>query len=253
MALVTAFAILAPHIEPHSPVVPVGLPYEHPFSSGALLGTDQVGRDILSRVLDGMSVSWLATLLLIAAVGAFGAVIGLLSGFLGGVVDRVLMAVVDLFLTLPAAILAIVIAAVLGPSLLHALLAIGLLSWPYYARLERAEVRALMGRPFVEAAKLSGSGRSRVMLWHVLPGTWPVLLVTLTLDLGGTLVVLAGLSFLGLGRPSPAPELGAMTAQGLPFLLTNWWIPVMPAICVMGLALVANLAGDGLRSLLKDQ
>ncbi|WP_157544646.1 ABC transporter permease [Nocardioides halotolerans] len=249
----TVLAVLAPHVQPHDSLVPVGAPYQPPLSGGALLGTDQVGRDVLSRVLEGMSVSWLATLLLVAVVGLVGTAVGLVAGYVGGLLDRVLMAIVDFFLALPAAILAIVIAAVLGPSLKHALIAIGVLSWPYYARLVRAEVRSLVALPFVEAARLSGNGHLRLMVRHILPGAWPVLLVTLTLDLGGTIVILAGLSFLGLGRAAPAPELGAMAAQGLPYLLTNWWIPVVPAACVMLLALVANLSGDGLRSLLKDQ
>jgi peptide/nickel transport system permease protein len=253
LAFVTAFAAVAPWLAPHDPLIPTGVPYQPPLSDGALLGTDQVGRDLLSRVLEGMSVSWLSALALVVVVGIVGTAVGLAAGFLGGVVDRVLMAVVDLFLALPAAILAIVIAAVLGPSLMHALIAIGVLSWPYYARLVRAEVRALMSRPFLEAARLSGNGRLRLMVRHILPGAWPILLVTLTLDLGGTVVVLAGLSFLGLGRAAPSPELGAMTAQGMSYLLTNWWIPVIPAICVTVLALVANLAGDGLRAILKDQ
>jgi peptide/nickel transport system permease protein len=250
---VTVVTAIAPLLAPHDAEIPIDVPYLPPLSSGALLGTDQVGRDVLSRVLFGMQVSWLSALLIVAISACIGTAIGLLAGYVGGILDRVLMAVVDFFLALPAAILAIVIAAVLGPSLKNALIAIGILSWPYYARLVRAEIRSLVARPHVEAARMGGNGHGRIMFRHLLPGAWPVLLVTITLDLGGIIVILAGLSFLGLGRPSPAPELGAMAAQGLPFLITNWWIPIVPATCVAVLALVANLAGDGLRNILKDQ
>jgi peptide/nickel transport system permease protein len=250
---VTVFTAIAPLLAPHDAEIPIDVPYLPPFSSGALLGTDQVGRDVFSRVLFGMQVSWLSALLIVAISACIGTVIGLLAGYVGGILDRLLMAVVDFFLALPAAILAIVIAAVLGPSLKNALIAIGILSWPYYARLVRAEIRSLIARPHVEAARMGGNGHGRIMFRHLLPGAWPVLLVTITLDLGGIIVILAGLSFLGLGRPSPAPELGAMASQGLPFLITNWWIPIVPATCVAVLALVANLAGDGLRNILKDQ
>jgi peptide/nickel transport system permease protein len=253
LGFITLFAVFAPLLAPHDPTVPVGVPFLPPFSENALLGTDQVGRDILSRVLAGMSTSWLSTLLLVAVVAIVGSVVGLVAAYAGGLVDRVLMGIVDFFLALPAAILAIVIAAVLGPSLKNALLAIGVLSWPYYARLVRAEIRALISRPHIEAARLSGNGHARLMRKHLLPGAWPILLITVTLDLGGIIILLAGLSFLGLGRPLPAPELGAMTAQGLPYVLTNWWLPIIPAACVALLALLANLAGDGLRSALKDQ
>ncbi|RAY16792.1 ABC transporter permease [Actinomadura craniellae] len=253
LGVITVFAVVAPALAPHDPALPIGVPLSPPFGDTGVLGTDQVGRDVLSRVLGGMSASWLAALALVVVIAGVGSLVGVVAGYLGGWVDRALMALVDFFLALPAAILAVVIAAVLGPSLRNALIAIGVLSWPYYARLVRAEVRAIAARPHLEAAKLAGNGHLRLMLRHLLPGAWPVILVTITLDLGGIITMLAGLSFLGLGRPAPAPELGAMAAQGLPYLLTQWWIPVVPAVAVTCLALVANLAGDALRSQLKAQ
>ncbi|THI96964.1 ABC transporter permease [Nocardioides sp.] len=253
LGAITVLAVIAPVLAPHDPKVPIGVPLTAPFSGTGVLGTDQVGRDILSRVLDGMSASWLSSLLLVVVIATVGSLVGVVAGYVGGRVDRVLMAVVDFFLALPAAILAVVIAAVLGPSLRNALIAIGVLSWPYYARLVRAEIRAIKAKPHLEAARMAGNGHFRLMLRHLLPGAWPVILVTVTLDLGGIIMMLAGLSFLGLGRPAPAPELGAMAAQGLPYLLTQWWIPVFPAIAVTCLALIANLAGDALRSQMKAQ
>lgn len=253
LGLVTVAVSLGPILAPHDPTVPVGVPLASPMSGEGLFGTDQVGRDILSRVLHGMSVSWLFSLLLVVLVATVGSVVGAVAGYIGGWTDRVLMSIVDFFLTLPAAILAVVVAAVLGPSLRNAMLAIGILGWPYYARLVRAEVRAIAARPHVEAARLAGNGHLRIIRRHLLPGAWPIVLVTATLDLGGIITTLAGLSFLGLGRPAPAPELGAMTAQGLPYLLTQLWVPMVPALALTALALIANLAGDALRARLKDQ
>jgi peptide/nickel transport system permease protein len=251
LAAVTVGAIIAPHLAPHSPNVPVGIPFTPPFHSGAWLGTDQVGRDVLSRVLSGISTSWLSTLAVVIVMASVGTLVGVIAAFSGGILDRVLMAIVDFFLSLPGAVVAIVIAAALGPSLMHALLAIAVLGWPYYARVIRSETRALMHRPHMEAARLARASRTRLLTKHLIPGTLPALVVNVSLDLGGILVLLAGLSFLGLGQPEPAPELGAMTAQGLTFLLTNWWIPVVPGLVVMGLALIANFAGDGIRTLLR--
>ncbi|GIH23409.1 cytochrome c550 [Acrocarpospora phusangensis] len=253
LGAITVFAVIAPLLAPYDATLPIGIPLAAPFGDTGLFGTDQVGRDILSRVLEGMSASWLASAGLVLPIASFGSLVGVVAGYLGGWADRALMAVVDFFLALPAAILAVVIAAVLGPSLRNALIAIGVLSWPYYARLVRAEIRAIASRPHIEAAKLAGNGHLRLVLRHLLPGAWPVILVTVTLDLGGVITMLAGLSFLGLGRPEPAPELGSMAAQGLPYLLTHWWIPVIPAVAVTCLALIANLAGDALRSQMKAQ
>ena len=253
LSLCASAPVLAPLLAPHDPTLPVGVPLSPPGSDQAVLGTDQVGRDVLSRVMHGVSVSWLSALALVVVITVVGSVVGAVAGYVGGWTDQVLTAIVDFFITLPAAILAIVVAAVLGPSLFNALLAVALLGWPYYARLVRAEVRALATRPHVEAARLAGNGRWRVLFRHVLPGAWPIVLITMTLDLGGIVSLLAGLSFLGLGRPAPAPELGAMAAQGLPYLLTQWWIPIIPAIAVTVLTLAANLCGDSMRSQIEDR
>jgi peptide/nickel transport system permease protein len=253
LAGLTVLALLARTIAPHDPALPVGLPFQAPGSSGAPLGTDQVGRDMLSRLLVGLRTSWLATLTLVAIVATVGGLFGAVAGYVGGFVDGVMMRIVDLFLALPGAVLAIVIVAIMGPSMPHALLGIGIVAWPYYARLARTEVRALVSRPHLEAARIAGASRPRLIFRHLLPGAVPSLIVNASLDLGQVTISLAGLSFLGLGTPAPAPELGSMSSQGLDYLISNWWIPVLPGLVVLAVAFLANLAGDGIRSLFRYQ
>jgi peptide/nickel transport system permease protein len=250
---VTLIALLARLLAPHDPIQPVGLPQLPPGSGGFLLGTDSIGRDVLSRVLIGWQSSWFAALAVIASGLIIGGLIGLIAGMRGGLVDTVLMRITDGFLALPAPVLAIAVVAALGPGFLHTLIAVAVVWWPFYARIVRAEVRSLAARPHVEAARLAGVGPLRIAFRHLLPGAVPAAIVTASLDVGNLVLTLAALSFLGLGQPQPAPELGADTARNLPYLLQQWWIPVMPGIAVMLLALAGNLAGDGLRNLLSDR
>jgi peptide/nickel transport system permease protein len=189
----------------------------------------------------------------IASGVLIGGLIGLIAGASGGWVDDLLMRITDVFLALPGPILAIAVVAALGPSLRHTLIAVGIVWWPFYARIVRGEVKALAARPHLEAARLAGVGRIRLAVRHLLPGAIPATMVTASLDVGNLVLTLAGLSFLGLGAPAPAPELGAMAARGLTYLLQEWWVPVMPGVAVLLLALLSNLAGDGLRDLLGDR
>jgi peptide/nickel transport system permease protein len=253
LVIVTLIALLAPVLAPHNPIQPVGLPQLPPGSSGFLLGTDSIGRDVLSRVLTGWQSSWFAAVAVIASGLLIGGVIGLAAGMLGGLVDTILMRVTDGFLALPAPVLAIAVVAALGPGFVHTLIAVAIVWWPFYARIIRGEIRALAARPHLEAARLAGTGRLRIALRHLLPGAIPAALITASLDVGNLVLTLAALSFLGLGQPQPAPELGADAARNLPYLLQQWWIPVMPGIAVMLLALAGNVAGDGLRNLLGDR
>jgi peptide/nickel transport system permease protein len=253
LVAVTVVCIAAPWIAPHSPTIPVGQPFIPPHHGGFVLGTDEVGRDVFSRVLYGMRSSWFSALIVIASGVIIGGLIGLVAGATGGWVDGALMRITDLFLALPGPILAIAVVAALGPSLEHTLIAVAIVWWPFYARIVRGEVRALATRPHIEAARLAGSSRIRVMRRHLMPGAVPATIVTASLDVGNLVLTLAALSFLGLGAPAPAPELGAMAARGLPYLLEEWWIPVWPGIALFLLALIANLAGDGLRDLIGDR
>ncbi len=246
--VLTLFALGAPLLAPHDPtaITPAGS-LQIP-SSSALLGTDEVGRDVFSRVLHGIRASWLSALAVIAGGALIGGVIGLLAGAGGRFLDTVLMRLTDLFLALPAPILAIAVIAALGPSLFHTLLALSIVWWPWYARIVRGEVRALATRPHVEAARMAGVGRIRLMLRHLLPAALPPVIVTMSLDVGNLILALAGLSFIGLGPPPPAPELGAMSARGLQYLFGHPWIPLAPALAVAVLAFAANVAGDSINS-----
>ncbi|MUL79220.1 ABC transporter permease [Mycolicibacterium sp. CBMA 226] len=249
--LLTLAVVAVPLLAPHDPLIPVGMPLQAPGEHGFLLGTDSVGRDILSRVLYGARSSWLAALAVVALGLLIGGLVGLVAGAAGGWIDSTLMRITDGFLSLPAPVLAIAVVAALGPSFLHTLIAVSIVWWPFYARLVRGEVARLAARPHVEAAKLAGVSRFRLAGRHLLPGAVPNALVAASLDIGTLILTLAGLSFLGLGQAAPAPELGADSARNLSYFLQQWWIPVMPGVGVLVLALVANISGDCLRNLMK--
>ncbi len=218
----------------------------HPF------GTDNLGQDIFSRVLYGARQSLIGAFAVIASGVIIGTIIGLIAGARGGLVDAVLMRVTDAFLALPAPVLALAIAAALGRSYTNTLIAVSVVWWPLYARIVRSEVRAFSSRPFLEAATLAGVPGHRRLLRHLLPGAIPVILVAASLDVGGLILTVAGLSFLGLGAPQPAPELGAMAAQGIPYILSSAWVALIPALAIFLIALICNLAGDAVRDLLED-
>jgi peptide/nickel transport system permease protein len=244
VAIVTLIAVLAPLLAPHGSLEITKTPPLHGLSLHNLLGTDELGRDVFSRVLYGIRTSWLSAIGVIAVGASFGALIGALAGAIGGFVDTVLMRLTDLFLALPAPVLAIAIVASMGPSLMHTLIALTIVWWPWYARIVRGEVRALAARPHAEAARLAGVSRTRLVMRHLLPGAIPPVVVTMSLDVGNLVLALAGLSFIGLGAPAPAAELGAMSARGLEYLFGHPWVPIAPAVGVALLALTANLLGD---------
>jgi peptide/nickel transport system permease protein len=244
--VVLLISLIGPYLIRFDPAVPAGDPFNPPGSSN-LLGTDEVGRDMFARILYGARTSWLTAFVVIAGGIIVGGAVGLAAGAAGGWIDTVLMRLTDTFLALPAPVLAIAVVAVLGPSLFHLVLAVSIVWWPYYARIVRGEIKALAARPHMEAARLAGISTFRLWTRHLLPGAVPPIIVAASLDVGGLILTLAGLSFLGLGAPQPAPELGAMVARGLPYLLDSWWVPVGPAAAVFVLALLANLTGDALR------
>jgi peptide/nickel transport system permease protein len=251
LVAVTVIAVAVPVLAPHDPLLPVGMPLQAPGKGGFLLGTDSVGRDILSRVLYGVRSSWFAALVVVAVGLLIGGLVGLIAGAAGGWVDSLLMRITDAFLSLPAPVLAIAVVAALGPSFVHTLIAVSIVWWPFYARLVRGEVARLAARPHVEAAKLAGVSPFRLAGRHLLPGAVPNALVAASLDVGTLILTLAALSFLGLGQSQPAPELGADSARNLSYFLQQWWVPVMPGLGVLVLALVGNIAGDCLRNLMK--
>ncbi|MGW4097743.1 MULTISPECIES: ABC transporter permease [unclassified Mycobacterium] len=248
----TLVALTAPLLAPHSALIPAGTPLTPP-DSAFLFGTDDAGRDLLSRCLLGLRTSWFAALAVIASGLVIGGGIGLVAGAVGGWVDTLLMRLTDLFLALPAPVLAIAVVSALGPSLTHTLIGVAVVWWPYYSRIVRGEIRQLAARPHVEAARVAGVGVLRLWGRHLLPGAIPTILVAASLDVGGLIVTLAGLSFIGLGAPQPAPELGSMAAAGIPMLLNAAWISVAPAMTVLLAAFIANKAGDALRIMLGNR
>jgi ABC-type dipeptide/oligopeptide/nickel transport system permease subunit len=238
------------YFPPYPPIAPVAMPLEPP-SAAHWAGVDDVGRDIFSRILVGARMSLAATFVVIGLAMIVGGLVGLVAGALGGWLDALLMRVTDLFLALPAAVLAIAIAAALGRSLEILVLSMTLVWWPGYARIVRGQVHALMNRSFIEAAHLSGIKRRTLFAKHLLPGTSRPLLVAASMDIAGVILTLAALSFLGLGAPQPAPELGSMAANGMAYILSEWWVPIMPALMVFVLGFAGNVSGDAVRDLLK--
>jgi peptide/nickel transport system permease protein len=244
LGVMTLIVLLAPLLATHGSAEITSIGPLHAPSVHYPLGTDDIGRDVFSRVLYGIRESWLGAVAVIVFGAAFGGLIGALAGTFGGFLDTVLMRLTDLFLALPAPVLAIAVIASIGPSLFHTLLALSIVWWPWYARIVRGEVRKLASLPHADAARLAGVGRIRLVLRHLLPGSIAPVIVTMSLDVGNLILALAALSFIGLGAPPPSPELGAMSAQGLEYLFGHPWVPLGPAAAVALLALVANLLGD---------
>lgn len=251
LALFTLLALVGPAVWPVDAQEQVGNAYSSP-SWSHLFGTDDIGRDVLARVVGGIRLTWLPALIVIAVGVLIGGTIGLLSGAYGGWTDRVLQRLTDLFLVLPSTLIAIAVVAALGPGLRNTLIAVSIFWWPWYSRIVRGEVAGLAARPHVEAARSAGASRVRVLLRYLLPGVGPSLLVAATLDVANVVLLLSMLSFLGLGAPAPSPELGAMTARNLDSLTTAWWIPLLPALVVFLLAFAANVAGDGVRRTMRS-
>jgi ABC-type dipeptide/oligopeptide/nickel transport system permease subunit len=252
LAVVVVATIFCGVLTRYSPDLPVALPFSAP-SGAHWLGTDEIGRDVFSRVLLGMRSSWWGGVGVILSGVVIGGLIGLAAGTIGGLVDSILMRITDLFLALPGAVLAVAVVGALGPSYFHTLFAVSIVWWPLYARVVRGEITRLRASPHIEAARVAGSSRMGIAFRHLLPGAVPPTIICATQDVGGVILTLAGLSFIGLGQPEPAPELGSMSQQGLTYLFNAWWIPILPAVAVAVLVLVANFAGDAVRDLLSDR
>lgn len=250
--LITVIALAAPWLTPYDPNLRVGEGYQPP--SGAFwFGTDEIGRDLFSRVLIGIRYTWLPALAVVLFSLALGSAIGLVSGTAGGKTDILIQRSIDLILVLPATLVALAVIASMGPGLANTMLAIAVVWWPWYARLCRDEVRRLAARPHVEAARLAGARGPRLMLRYLLPGVVPSLIVAATLDIANVVLTVSLLSFLGLGQAAPTPELGSMTARSLDSLTVFWWLSILPGAVVFLMCFCANLAGDGLRLTLRGR
>lgn len=218
-----------------------------PPSAEYWLGTDHLGRDILSRVIYGARISMTTGCLIVAFSLLIGLPVGLVAGYFGGWVDEILMRVTDVFLAFPALLLAVLMAAVLGPGLLNSIIAVSVTWWPWYARLARAEVLALRGQPYVEAARLMGVSHFRIILRHILPSAARPLAVQAALDVGPALLTAAALSFLGLGVLPPTADWGQMVDAGRNYFPSRWWYSFAPGLCIFVLALAFSTVGDALR------
>ena len=220
-------------------------------SSAHPLGTDDLGRDMISRVIWGARVSVPAGILVIALTGVVGCLLGAIAGYTGGIVDSVIMRVADAILSFPSIILAMAITAARGgPGLSNALLAVAIVLWPEYARLMRGQVLTIKSNEFVTAAESIGADRRRTLFRHILPSTDAPIIVKATLDVGSAIVLTAGLSFIGLGAVPPTPEWGSMIKQGADKGLQYWWYAAAPGLAIMSVVMGLNFFGDGLRDAL---
>lgn len=243
-------AVLGPVLAPANPNA---TDFAHRFAGPGLshlLGTDELGRDELSRLLFGARISLGLTLVAALSASAIGLAVGLIAGYLGGAVDQVLMRLVDGLQALPGLILALAVAGLLGPGLVHLVLAVVAVWWTGYARVVRSMVLSVRGRPFVDAAKATGSSSSRVIWRHVLPNVLGPSVVLVMLEMAHILLALAALSFLGLGVPQPTPEWGTMIADARSYLDQAPQLLIYPGAAITLVALACNLAGDGLRDAL---
>jgi peptide/nickel transport system permease protein len=216
----------------------------HPF------GTDDMGRDVLSRVIAGTRLSVATIIVIMVASLTLGMVVGAVAGYFGSYMDEGLMRVTDVFLAFPGLILALAIVAALGPSLINAMLAISLVWWPWYARMVRGQVLAVKANEYVEAARALGAGHARIMLRHILPNCLMPVIVQATMDMGAVLVTTAALSFIGLGAQAPTPEWGAMVGVGRRYLLSAWWYSTFPGLAIFITVIGLNLLGDALQDVL---
>ena len=211
------------------------------------LGTDPLGRDVLTRIIYGTRVSVIIAGAALTIGGGFGTLVGLTAGFYGGKVDTLLMRLADITLAFPLILFAILLVMVIGPSMMNVIVAISLVLWARYARVIRGEVLGLMQRDFIARARVSGASDWRIMMRHLLPNVKPTLIVLLTLQVGWVIIVEASLSFLGAGIPPPTPAWGSMLADGREYVSTAWWVTTAPGIAIMLVVLAFNLSGDWLR------
>jgi ABC-type dipeptide/oligopeptide/nickel transport system permease subunit len=254
MIIIVAFivgAVAAPLVAPYSPTAQVIADrVMHPFTGGHLLGTDDLGRDIFSRIIYGARISLVIGIVSVGISLALGLLIGTLAGYFGGWFDRIVMRIIDIMLAFPYILLTIVIVALLGPSLLNAMVAIGISQVPQYARVVRASVLAEKENDYVSAERSLGASNLQLMVGTILPNCIAPVFVQVTLGIGDAILSSAALSFLGLGAQPPTPEWGLMIASSKEYITTAWWVVTFPGIAILLAVLGFNLIGDTLRDAL---
>lgn len=243
-------AAFAPWIAPYDPLQGELTARLLPPSAAHWMGTDELGRDIFSRVVYGARITLFIVLLVAIISAPLGLVIGAISGYFGGVADRIMMGLTDIFLSMPRLILALAFVAALGPGIENAVIAIAITAWPVYARLARAETLTIRRAEFIAAVRMQGASHGRIILRHILPLCMSSTIVRVTLDMAGIILTAAGLGFLGLGAQPPLPEWGAMISRGRAFILDQWWVATMPGFAIVIVSLGFCLFGDGLRDVL---
>lgn len=238
--------LLAPY-DPLAINIPAKL---HPPGIEHIMGTDEMGRDVLSRIMLGTRYSTETVIVIMASCLFIGIIVGIIAGYFGGPIDEGLMRLTDIFLAFPPLILALAIVAALGPGLTNAMLAISLVWWPWYARMVRGQVLVIKEQQYVLAAKSIGAQDTRIMFKHILPNCLMPIIVQASMDLGAALVTTAGLSFIGLGAQAPTPEWGAMVGTGRRYLLTAWWLSTFPGLAIFVTILGFNMLSDALQDIL---
>ena len=251
IVLLVLAAIFAPWVAPYNPLTLDLLnPYQPPLSPGHLLGTDNFGRDILSRIIYGSRISLLIGIVVVSIAATIGTFLGIIAGYFGGWVDETIMRVVEIFYAFPFLILAIAVIALFGPSIFNVMWVLGLVSWPLYARLVRAQVLTLRETDYVEAARAAGMGSWRIMFRHILPNSLTPVLVMATFGIPEAILASAALGFLGLGVQPPTPEWGVMISEGKDFIRRAPYLITWPGVAIMIVVLSFNFVGDGLRDAL---
>jgi len=245
--IVVILAIFAPQLAPYNPSQINFSAVTAPPSGAHLLGTDDVGRDILSRIIYGSRIDLLVGFLTILGAVLIGLPIGAIAAYRGGWIDEAIMRVTDMFLSFPPLILAMALAAALGPGLIHAMEAMLITWWPWYTRLIRGQVLSIKESTYVEAARALGANDARVILRHILPNSLSPIIVQGTMDIGNAILTAASLSFIGLGAQPPQPEWGAMITVGRNYIQQYWWMATFPGLAILLTVIGFNLFGDGLR------
>jgi len=244
-------AAFAPFLAPNSPFAQdLAARLQPPGTPGYILGSDSLGRDILSRLIYGSRITLYIVTLVALIAPVVGLLVGTIAGFTGGWVDVVLMRITDIFLAFPRLVLALAFVAALGAGIENAVLAISLTAWPPYARMSRAETLTIRNSDYIHAIRLQGAGAFRIIVGHIWPLCISSLVVRVTLDMAGIILAAAGLGFLGLGAQPPSPEWGAMISEGRNFILDYWWVATVPGLAIFTVSLAFNLLGDGLRDVL---